>query len=147
MADFNSAVLPEDRLDHTSDGLRQQSLSLSLDRAVLQDLRTAAAQENPARRAHLELTGAPRAGTWLHASPSTDTGTRMDPLLFRTAILSWLRVPLAEADSLCPLCDGVMDKYGDHALGCPCSGDRAKRHSLLRNFVYHFATGTGLHPE
>lgn len=147
MADYNSAVLPEDRLDHTSDGLRQQSLSRSLDNATLQELRAVAAHQDPARAAHLELTGAPRAGTWLHASPSTDTGTRMDPLLFRTAILSWLRVPLSEADSICPLCDGIMDKYGDHALVCPCGGDRTKRHNLVRNCVYHFAASAGLHPE
>ena len=30
------------------------------------------------------------------------------------------------------LCDGVMDRDADHALVCPCGGDRIKRHNRLR---------------
>ena len=30
---------------------------------------------------------------------------------------------------------------------CPCGGDRTKRHNLLRNRVYHFASSAGLNPE
>ena len=29
-----------------------------------------------------------------------------------------------------------MDSYGDHALVCPCHGDRTVRHNALRNVVY-----------
>ena len=48
---------------------------------------------------------------------------------------------------MCPLCDGVLDKYGDHCLICPCGGDRTRRHNLLRNSVFHFAAAAGLRPE
>ena len=46
-----------------------------------------------------------------------------------------------------PLCDGILDKYGDHCLVCPCGGDRTKRHNRLRNQVFHFCAGAGLNPE
>ena len=147
MADFNEKVSPEDRLSPLSEGIRQQLLSRCIDGKTLQDLKAAAVLGDPARRAHLELTSAPRTGSWLHATPSPNTGTSIDPLLFRTDVLRWLRIPVAEADAICPLCDGIQDKYGDHALVCPCGGDRTKRHNLLRNQVYHFAASAGLNPE
>ena len=42
----------------------------------------------------------------------------------------------------CPLCASVMDPYGDHALVCPCNGDRTASTNSKnngRNLV-----GTGL---
>ena len=45
------------------------------------------------------------------------------------------------------LCDGIMDRFGDHALVCPCGGDRTKGYNHLRNHVYHFAASSGLNPE
>ena len=95
----------------------------------------------------MELTGAPRAGVWLHTCPSPSQQNNVDPLLFRTTILRWLRVPLLETDGICTLCEGVLDKFGDHCLVCPCGGDRTKRHNLLRNSVFHFAAAAGLNPE
>ncbi len=117
-----------------------------LDSKTCSDLKRAA-HDDPGRLAHLEHTSAPRAGAWLHATPSPSTRNNMDPLLFRTSILSWLRVPLMECDTICPLCDGILDKFGDHSLVCPCGGDRTKRHNLLRNHSYHFAASAGLNPE
>ena len=29
----------------------------------------------------------------------------------------------------CPCCGAPMDRYGDHALRCPCGGDRTVRHN------------------
>jgi hypothetical protein len=59
----------------------------------------------------------------------------------------WLRMPLAEQDIECPCCDGVLDRFGDHALTCSCGGDRTRRHNLLRNMVYHAASAANLNPE
>ena len=58
-----------------------------------------------------------------------------------------LRLPLAEDDLACPLCDGVADKFGDHARVCPCGGDRVKRHNELRNLLGGRARAAGLQPE
>ena len=64
----------------------------------------------------------------------------------KSPILRWLWMPVYASDSICPLCDGVLDKFGDHCLTCPCGGDRTKRHNHLRNHVYSFATAAGLDP-
>jgi hypothetical protein len=40
-----------------------------------------------------------------------------------------------------------MDKFGDHALTCACSGDRTRRHNALRNIVHSAAAEGGLGPE
>ena len=59
----------------------------------------------------------------------------------------WLRMPLSEQDHECPCCDGVLDRFGDHALVCCGCGDRTRRHNLLRNMVYYIASSANLHPE
>ena len=59
----------------------------------------------------------------------------------------WLRIPLASQDVQCPCCDGVLDRFGDHALVCSCGGDRTRRHNLLRNLVYFAASAANYHPE
>ncbi len=59
----------------------------------------------------------------------------------------WLRMPFAEQDYECPCCDGIMDRFGDHALVCCGGGDRTRRHNLLRNMVLHAAASANLHPE
>ena len=38
-----------------------------------------------------------------------------------------------------------MDSCGDHALTCPCGGDRTKRHNLIRNRVHRAALQAGFH--
>ena len=40
-----------------------------------------------------------------------------------------------------------MDSYGDHALTCPCNGDRTVRHNALRNLVCTEAALGGMAPE
>jgi len=59
----------------------------------------------------------------------------------------WLRIRFSDQDLECPLCDGVLDGFGDHALVCCGGGDRTRRHNLLRNMVYHAAEAANLHPE
>ena len=95
----------------------------------------------------MNLTTASGAGSWLHSLPSKSLGTHIDPLLFRTTILRWLRVPLYESEYHCPFCDGVVDRFGDHCLVCSCGGDRTKRHNLIRNEVFHLCYSAGLNPE
>ena len=40
-----------------------------------------------------------------------------------------------------------MDRWGDHALTCPCGGDRTIRHNWVPNVVFEEAVGAGLRPE
>ena len=68
-------------------------------------------------------------------------------MLYKTMIQRWLRAPLFESEYHCPLCDDVVDKYGDHCLICSCGGDRTKRHNLLRNEIFHQCNSAGLNPE
>jgi len=56
---------------------------------------------------------------------SPNTRCCMAALLFRAAVLRWLRDPIADKDSACP-----------HGLVCPCGGA-----------VFHLAAAVGLGPE
>jgi len=40
-----------------------------------------------------------------------------------------------------------MDAFGDHALTCPCGGDRVKRHNGLRNEAFFSLGSAGFCPE
>ena len=95
---------------------------------------------------HLALQTVHGAGAWLTALP-TDEGMRLDPPSFRITLARRLRLAVQGEDCFCPRCGGLMDRYGDHALTCPCAGDRTRRHSALRNHVHDAAKEGGLSPE
>ena len=59
----------------------------------------------------------------------------------------WLRIAFTEEDHWCPQCDGIMDRFADHALVCCGGGDRTRRHNLIRNEAFHSACAAGLCPE
>ena len=90
-------------------------------------------------RAHLQLLQQPGAGAWLHAPPAENLSLHVAPALFRR-----LRLPVSEEDIACPFCDGVADRWGDHARVCPCGGDRTKWHNRL---LAGRAQSAGLSPE
>ena len=147
---FQSAtqdVLPADRLPTPlPPTLRQQQLSQALDKATVEHLaRPAPGRE--AFRAHLKLLQQPGAGAWLHAPPSEALGPHVASSLFIVMVQMRLRLPVGDQDMPCPLCDGVLDRHGDHARVCPCRGDRTKRHHRLRSIVAARAHAAGLHPE
>ena len=50
-----------------------------------------------------------------------------------------------EKPFFCPLCNGVMDIWADHALTCAWGGDRTKRHNC--NVCVRLATSAGWRPE
>ena len=98
---------------------------------------------DPKRIAHLGLTS--KDGRWLHANPALYN--KVDPGLFKVSLQRWLRSSIFDEEGTCSLCDGVIDRFGDHCLVCPGGGDRTKRHNLIRNAVFHFCCGAGLAPE
>ena len=81
------------------------------------------------------------------ARPSPALGLDLDPAFFRVLLRLRLRIPVASSDGYCPLCDGIADRFGDHARACPCGGDRTKRHNRLRTVLAAKATAAGLSPE
>lgn len=126
--------------------LRQQQLSQALDQALLAQL-VAPAPGREAFRANLQLLQQPGAGAWLHAPPSEALGLHVAPPLFRLMLRMRLRLPIADADTPCPKCDGVNDTFGDHARVCGCGGDRTKRHHRLRGVLAARTKAAGLHTE
>jgi len=126
--------------------LRQQKLSLALEQSTLSSLREPA-PGNLNFRAGLELLQLPHAGAWLHPIPSEALGLAVSPPLFRVMMQRRLRMPIFDKSFLCPLCEQSMDVYGDHALTCPCGGDRTVRHNALRNVSARFFRAAGLQPE
>ena len=143
-AAFDAAVLASDRF-HGVHQPRQQTLSAALDKAQLAQLQVSA--EGESERAHLQLLQQPGAGAWLLARPSQALGLHLDAAFFRVLLRMRLRVPVASSDGYCPLCDGIADRFGDHARACPCGGDRTKRHNRLRAVVAARAMAAGLSPE
>ena len=140
---YNQSVNDDDRLPPVSDKLSQKALSQGVDRRTLAQLRHDAGQS---RRDHLDLVCKGSGSHW-HAAPSKTAGLYTEPSLFVATLRRWLRIRFSDADVECPLCDGVLDGYGDHALVCCGGGDRTRRHNLLRNMVYHAAEAANHRPE
>ena len=143
-ATYNAVVLEADRF-RGDQAHRQQALSAALDKAQLAQLLVTA--EDASGRAHLQLLQQPAAGAWLLARPSPALGLDLDSAFFRVLLRLRLRIPVASSDGYCPLCDGIADRFGDHARACPCGGDRTKRHNRLRTVLAAKATAAGLSPE
>ena len=147
VAEYNALVDPDKKLvslDNTRP--RQQTLSQDIDNNQYRHIRQR--NINDSRfQAHLNLTATSGAGSWLHTVPSKAIGTHADPILYKTMIKRWLRLPLYECEFHCPFCNEVVDKYGDHCLTCSCGGDRTKRHNLIRNEIFYICHSAGLNPE
>ena len=126
--------------------LQQRVLSAAVDAGAVAQL-TSPGQANLGFRSHVSLLQLEGAGTWLHAIPCEALGTKVVPQLFVPMLQRRLRMQVFEEPFFCPLCDGVMDVWADHALTCACGGDRTKRHNLIRNVGVRLATSAGWRPE
>ncbi|OLP79378.1 hypothetical protein AK812_SmicGene40337 [Symbiodinium microadriaticum] len=147
IANFNQQVSPADHVAlPVPPTFRQQLLSRALDRVTALRLGSAG-QGREAFRAHFQLQRQPHAGSWLQAPPCEALGLHVESPLFRIMIRRRLRLPVADEDIPCPLCDPVMDRFGDHALVCACGGDRVKRHNRLRSLLASRAKTAGLDSE
>jgi len=144
---YNSSVNDDKRLPSVASGrLSQKELSKAVDQRAFGQL-SCASSASQSRRAHLSLVSASGAGLYLQAVPSKEAKLDNEPALFIAMLRRWLRVPFAEQELECPLCDGTLDPFGDHALVCCGGGDRTRRHNLLRNMAYHAAAAASLNPE
>jgi hypothetical protein len=147
MERFNGDVKEEDKVesDMVTDYGSQKNLSKRLDTKAKSRLETENL-DDPYFRAHIKLAALPGAGAWLTAMPGEDE-REVEPVLCRIAIKRRLRKRLFEEDHACTACGGVMDTWGDHALVCPCKGDRTRRHNILRDLLACEAARGGLCPE
>ena len=123
--------------------LRQKDISAMIDAASHRSLLLAA---DASTKAHMALSSVPGAGVWLTAPPCQD-GREMDAALFRIAAKRRIRCPTPFSEAPCPCCGQILDIWGDHALVCPCQGDRTVRHNTLRNIGCEEAGAAGLRPE
>ena len=147
IVDYNTMVSEDSKLPMTIESNpRQQELSHEIDRCTFGKIKSQN-ENNVHFKAHLNLTTASGAGSWLYTTPSKALGTHVDPELYSIMVQRWVRVPVHYTESHSLMCDKVMDRYGDHSLVCACGGDRTKRHNLLRNEVYYFCNSAGLNPE
>lgn len=146
LEDINPRLAVEDRVAFpVQHPLRQQALSLALERREVQHLLDGAGCL--ARRAHLQLLQQPGAGAWLHVPPADALGTRIDRHLYRTMLQLRLRLPVLGQESFCPMCDSRLDRWGDHARACMCGGDRVHRHNVLRDALAARLGAAGFSPE
>ena len=144
---YNALVAEEDQVPpELTKHLPQRQLSNALDAATTTTLLDQSTS-TPAQRAHLRLVSAPGAGQWLHATPTAALGTKVDPVLYSVMLQRRLRIPFADSDDFCPMCDGIMDRFGDHALTCCCGGDRTERHNLIRNTLHQLSRSAGFASE
>ena len=147
LRDLNARVSPDKQLQpDVALSPRQQTLSEAIDIHTLDKIKEEN-QRNVHYMAHLNLTSASGASSWLHAVPSKALRTNVDGQLFSIMIQRRLRVPLFEVEFHCPYCDEIVYRFGDHCLTCACGGDRTKRHNLLRNEMFHLCNSSGLSPE
>ena len=138
LVDCNARVGSDDQINlNENQKHRQQHLSQAIDKKLLNNIKSLN-QDNIHFQAHLNHTTNSGAGSWLHYVPSQALRTNVDPLLYRTMIMRWLRVPIHEVEFHCSFCDEIVDKYADHCLICAMGGDRTKRHNLLRNEIFYF---------
>ncbi|CAK1587163.1 unnamed protein product [Parnassius mnemosyne] len=84
-------------------------------------------------RARLLAVGTHEAGYWLHAYPSSNTGTFLEPDTLRIATCLRLGVPVC-APHKCP-CGSDVDKLGHHGLSCQKSAGRFSRHAALNDII------------
>ena len=96
LMDYNNRVKPDQKIQLNEDSRpRQQFLSQNIDDKILDTIREES-RTNTRFLAHLNLTSASGAGSWIHTIPSKALGTHVDPLLYKTMIQRWLRHPLYE---------------------------------------------------
>jgi hypothetical protein len=131
---FNSRVDDMHSIDIEIGDTRQKTLSHALDIAMRSRLKQDNAAD-PYFLGHLNLIRLPGAGAWLTDLPQVGE-QEWDTNLFRISLKRRCRLRVQNEDSICPLCGSIMDSFGDHALVCPCGGDRTTRHNRLRDTAH-----------
>lgn len=89
---------------------------------------------NDSDRARLLAVSAPESGHWLHALPSENIGTMLDPSTLRIVVGLRLGLEIC-APHHCPCSRCVVDTMGRHGLSCIKSAGRLFRHASINDLV------------
>ena len=75
---------------------------------------------------------------WLRALPSPKLGLALPPAEFVVALRLWLGIPVfPEADLTLWSCHQLIDRFGDHLIGCSHGPLRIRRHNALYDIIYY----------
>ena len=91
-------------------------------------------------RARLNTISGQHAGAWLRALPNLSLGLAMSSKEFSVALRVWLGIPIFNlpSDAKRCTCGAIIDKFGDHLLGCNQEQNlRMKRHNALCEVVFN----------
>ena len=125
--------------------LRQRHLSKAIDQAVFDDL--CATAPNTRFKALALSSSIPNAGDWLNVVPSTALGLHLFDWEYRLCLQYWLGLRMVSEGTRCPVCNSLVDPFGDHQVGCGGNGDRIHRHDSLRDALYSAAQSAALAPR
>ena len=89
-------------------------------------------------KARLNTISEPHAGAWLIAITDPNLGLAMSRHEFTIAVHLWLGLPLYSSppNAVRYICGQVLDKFGDHLLGCRKISLRSRRHDALRDVIF-----------
>jgi len=86
----------------------------------------------------LNAVEASHSGAWLHAPPDKNCGLRFSNAEMRSRVSRRLGREICE-EAPCPMCLGVMDRWGIHPECCTAGGDKTAGHNLVRNHLHRQA--------
>jgi hypothetical protein len=94
-------------------------------------------------RARLLAVSEKESGHWLHALPSRNLGSVLDPSALRIAVCLRLGLKICEPHA-CSRCSQPVDSLGRHGLHCPMSAGRLFRHATLNDLIRRSLSTAGL---
>ena len=83
----------------------------------------------------------------LNVVPSPALGLHLQDKEFRLCLGYWLGLRMFAEGSICSICQGAADPYGDHHVGCGGNGDRIFRHDSIRDAIFPVAQSASLAPR
>ena len=116
--------------------LSQKEASFEFDQKK-HDYLVSQCESDPRGAQRLRRAAQPHACGFITAVPSDEDGKDciLDPENFRIAVAYRLGIEVIKKEIPCPLCQQLINKFGDHATCCTRSGDIIIRHNALRNLI------------
>ena len=132
--DHLRTLLPTAKIDFLTTS--QHQLQSLLDSTMWHSLKDKTSLRD---RARLNTISAQHAGAWLRAIPNPKTGLAVPHREFVVSLHIRLGIPLFPADlgSKRCSCGQILNKVGDHLLGCGQNNIRTRRHDAICDVLFH----------